>query len=128
MLQNIRAPSHSADVSFQKSVSPSEKKSSFFGSKHTDEIESMDAVEKHRYWNEKRVFWFGFLCPLLWFYGSVSRYRNSVNKRWQKRCRLAALYFSVVVSVVALVVVVKMAGHAASRQSQSDQIRAVIAD
>lgn len=123
MLQNIRAPSHSADVSFQKSDAPSEKNSTFFGSKHADEN---IVAEKQRYWNEKQVFWFGFLCPLLWFYGSVTR--HSVNQRWQKRCRLAALYFSVVVTVVALVVVVKMAGHAASRQSQSDQIRAVIAN
>jgi hypothetical protein len=126
MLQNIRAPSHSVDVSFKKSDASSERKSTFFGSKHADEIENNMVAEKHRYWNEKRVFWFGFVCPLLWFYGSITR--NSVNKRWQKRCRLAALYFSVVVTVVALVVVVKMAGHAASRQSQSDQIRAVIAN
>ncbi|KAI8875961.1 hypothetical protein K501DRAFT_279863 [Backusella circina FSU 941] len=144
MLQNIRAPSHNTATSFQtttkKSKVPQAKKeenmlSSLFGAKNsnTDESEiekGIDAViaEKHRYWNERRLFWFGFLCPLLWFYGSVSKYRNSVNKKWQKRCRLAALYFSVVVSIVALVVVVKMAGTAAIRQSQSDTIRAVIAN
>ncbi|CEP16137.1 hypothetical protein [Parasitella parasitica] len=92
-------------------------------------------MEKPHYWTEKRLFWAGFMCPLLWYYGSIhlkasstSRLMNPSDLRWQKRCRLAALYFSIVLSVVILVTSVKAAGSAAVRQTQTDTIRAVIAD
>ncbi|KAF1804110.1 hypothetical protein V8B55DRAFT_1511317 [Mucor lusitanicus] len=92
-------------------------------------------MEKPRYWTEKRLFWTGFVCPLLWYYGSVhirasssTRLLDPSDLRWQKRCRLAALYFSIVLSVVILVACVKAAGSAGIRQTQTDTIRAVIAD
>lgn len=92
-------------------------------------------MEKPYYWTEKRLFWCGFVCPLLWYYGSVnmkassnSRLLDPSDLRWQKRCRLAALYFSVALSVVILVISVKAAGSAGVRQTQTDTIRAVIAD
>ncbi|KAL9553504.1 hypothetical protein PS6_003884 [Mucor atramentarius] len=92
-------------------------------------------MEKPRYWTEKRLFWTGFVCPLLWYYGSVhikasssTRLLDPSDLRWQKRCRLAALYFSIVLSVVILVTTVKAAGSAGIRQTQTDTIRAVIAD
>ncbi|GAN01217.1 hypothetical protein MAM1_0005c00649 [Mucor ambiguus] len=92
-------------------------------------------TERPRYWTEKRLFWTGFVCPLLWYYGSVhirasssTRLLDPSDLRWQKRCRLAALYFSIVLSVVILVTCVKAAGSAGVRQTQTDTIRAVIAD
>ncbi|KAL9541505.1 hypothetical protein MBANPS3_009086 [Mucor bainieri] len=93
-------------------------------------------MERPRYWTEKRLFWTGFVCPLLWYYGSLHIRASSRNARlldpsdlrWQKRCRLAALYFSIVLSVVILVTCVKAAGSAGVRQTQTDTIRAVIAD
>lgn len=89
--------------------------------------------EKNRYWTEKRLFWFGFICPLLWFYGSyyiraASKSNDPTNLTWQKRCRLASIYFSVILSVVVLITSVKAAGSAGIRQSQSGTIRAVIAN
>lgn len=82
------------------------------------------------FWTEKKLFWLGFLCPLVWFYAA---YRNtsvdySVDVRWQRRCRDASFYFSAVVSVAILVAAVKAAGSAGVRQAQSDTIRAVIVD
>lgn len=92
-------------------------------------------MERPRYWTEKTLFWTGFVCPLLWYYGSVhirasssARLLDPSDLRWKKRCRLAALYFSVVLSVVILVTCVKAAGSAGVRQTQTDTIRAVIAD
>jgi hypothetical protein len=87
-------------------------------------------LQKPHYWTEKRLFWIGFVCPLLWYYGSFHIGASSRTKdlRWQKRCRMAALYFSIVLSVVILVVSVKAAGAAGARQAQSDTIRAVIAN
>ncbi|KAI8069829.1 uncharacterized protein B0P05DRAFT_573455 [Gilbertella persicaria] len=94
----------------------------------------MLAQEQPRFWTVKRLFWAGFICPFVWFYGSVY-IRMSIkilshpnDLLWQKRCRLAALYFTVALSVVILVVSVKAAGSAGIRQTQSDTIRAVIAN
>ncbi|KAG2214291.1 hypothetical protein INT47_000847 [Mucor saturninus] len=93
-----------------------------------------DEKNMERFWTEKRLFWFGFLCPLLWFYGSYyirAARRNSkdpTNLVWQRKCRLASIYFSVIVSVVVLVAAVKAAGSAGVRQAQSGSIRAVIAN
>ncbi|KAI9265435.1 hypothetical protein EDC94DRAFT_604891 [Helicostylum pulchrum] len=85
-----------------------------------------------RYWTEKKLFWAGFVCPLLWFYGSycirASSAKYSIDVRWQRRCRIASLYFSAIAAVVVLVTAVKAAGSAGVRQAQSDTIRAVIAD
>lgn len=85
------------------------------------------------YWTSKKLFWTGFLCPLLWYYGcfnftAASKARHVNEVLWQKRCRLASIYFSVVLSIVVMVVVVKAAGAAGARQAQSDTIRAVIAN
>lgn len=89
--------------------------------------------KKSHYWTEKRFFCIGFVCPLLWFYGSFqirssNRTKDPSDLRWQKRCRMAALYFSILVSLVVLVICVKAAGAAGIRQAQSDKIRAVIAN
>lgn len=93
----------------------------------TQDPETLQRQEA-RYWTEKRLFFTGFLCPLSWFYASLVRrgVKDPKDLRWAKRCKLAALYFTVVISVLSLVVAVKMAGSAASRQAQSDTIRAVI--
>lgn len=93
----------------------------------------MCSDEKNRYWTEKKLFWFGFLCPLLWFYGSyyiraARKSKDPTNLIWQRKCRLASIYFSVIVSVIVLVAVVKAAGSAGVRQAQSGTIRAVIAN
>ncbi|CAO3614430.1 unnamed protein product [Mucor hiemalis] len=85
------------------------------------------------YWTSKKLFWTGFMCPLLWYYGcfnftAASKARHVNEILWQKRCRLASIYFSVVLSIVVMVVVVKSVGAAGARQAQSDTIRAVIAN
>ncbi|KAG2207647.1 hypothetical protein INT46_005058 [Mucor plumbeus] len=92
-------------------------------------------MKKPCYWTKKRLFWSGFVCPLLWYYGSIhmkasnnSRLLDLSDLRWQKKCRLAALYFSIILSVIILVISIKIAGSAGIRQTQSDTIRAVIAD
>lgn len=95
-------------------------------------IEQEVVYDTSRYWTEKKLFWLGFVCPLLWFYGSycvrASAANRSIDVMWQRRCRIASLYFSAIAAVVVLVTAVKAAGSAGVRQAQSDTIRAVIAD
>ncbi|GAA5810974.1 hypothetical protein MFLAVUS_004403 [Mucor flavus] len=95
-------------------------------------IEPEVVYDTSRYWTEKKLFWMGFVCPLLWFYGSycirASTANHSIDVLWQRRCRIASLYFSAIAAVVVLVTAVKAAGSAGARQAQSDAIRAVIAD
>jgi hypothetical protein len=100
---------------------------------HKDPETLLMVQQKPCYWTTKRLFWTGFVCPLLWYYGSFqirasNGIKNPSDLRWQKRCRMAALYFSIILSVVILVVFIKAAGVAGVRQTQSDTIRAVIAN
>ncbi|CEI94120.1 hypothetical protein RMCBS344292_08341 [Rhizopus microsporus] len=76
------------------------------------------------YWTQERLFYAGFACPLLWIYGSFKK--NEIDSMWQKRCRYATLYFSIVLSIAIIVIVVRVNGTVGARQVQSDTIRAVI--
>ncbi|CEG78352.1 hypothetical protein RMATCC62417_12974 [Rhizopus microsporus] len=76
------------------------------------------------YWTQERLFYAGFACPLLWIYGSFKK--NEIDSMWQKRCRYATLYFSIVLSIAIIVIVVRVNGTVGTRQAQSDTIRAVI--
>jgi hypothetical protein len=107
MLQQIRGQ---ANTTFP--VSPSFK-------------EDPEMKPKRSYWTAKRMFCIGFIFPLLWFVGS---FRTTHSLKWKKRCRLAAFYFSLSLCVVVLIFALKSAGSAATRQSQTDNIRAIIAN
>ncbi|KAG1046260.1 hypothetical protein G6F43_011148 [Rhizopus delemar] len=97
----------------------------FFSNRQDLEKSAMEEARPAR-WTQQQLFWAGFVCPLLWVYGSFQH--SKIDSVWRKRCRFATLYFLILLALIILVVTVRVSGGAGTRQTQSDTIRAVIAE